>query len=286
MTPESKKIVKSAKILHHLQREQVKSVRGIGRMCSKLEKRNAKLQTMEVRMANLEQRLFILRNPVGQLIAKSAKGLRPARLIINPNSGTFVRQVDSPEKLAAILRAHGIQAEVYLKTSSKAVRKWVREAVDKDEELIIAVGGDGIVEDVGLLLVGSRTLLGIIPTGVMNNHARGLGIPIDIEQACTILGAGITRQIDVCCISQKNENPTQEEADFVVIPRAINVIVGQGSGFNWPVDVVHCVPTLTGAQVPSKSDPAAEQSIPTNGAEHGFFEGQFEKVESYKDRAR
>ena len=99
-----------------------------------------------------------------------------------------------------MLRAHGIQAEVYLKTSGKAVRQWVREAVDKNEALVIAVGGDGTIEDVALSLVGSRTALGIIPAGTMNNLARGLGIPLDIEQACALLGAGITRQIDVGCI--------------------------------------------------------------------------------------
>ena len=60
--------------------------------------------------------------------------------------------------------------------------------------------------------------------------------------------------------SDKDEIPDEEELDFEVIPRAISVIVGQGSALNWPVDAVHSVPLLTGAQVPSKSDQAAEQA--------------------------
>ena len=48
-------------------------------------------------------------------LPQTSRGLRPARLIINPNSGSFAKQVESPEKLVAMLRAHGIQAEVYLK---------------------------------------------------------------------------------------------------------------------------------------------------------------------------
>jgi hypothetical protein len=69
--------------------------------------------------------------------------------------------------------------------------------------------------------------------------------------------------------SDKDEIPAEEELDFEVMPRAIRVIVGQGSGLNWPVDAVHSVPPLKGAQAPSKSDKAAEQAKPTNGATHG-----------------
>ena len=68
--------------------------------------------------------------------------------------------------------------------------------------------------------------------------------------------------------SDKDEIPDHEELDFEVIPRAISVIVGQGSGLSWPVDAVHSVPPLKGAQTPSKSDQAVEQAISNNGADH------------------
>ena len=413
MASESKQISRAAKALHRLQAEQSKSVRRVGSWRAKLQKTSRKMQPLEVKMAQLEQHVHKLRNPAGQPIAQYAKGLRPARLIINPTGGSFAQQVGSPEKLVAMLRAHGIQAQVHLKTSGRAVREWVREAVDNHETLVIAVGGDGTIEDVALALMGSRTTLGIIPAGTMNNLARGLGIPLDIEQACALLGAGITRQIDVGCIrgadqakstyfletaglglaialpagqnikkgrwgklpaafrkmfdesaapaqieldngekietkvklvtvsnsplfglnnliapdakmddglfdlavydglsdlelakyflstaggqrvsnpnvrfhrtrrvhirshqelpatSDKDELPAELEMDFEVIPRAISVIVGQGFGLNWPVDAVHSVPPLTGAQAASKSDQAAEQAKAANGAEHG-----------------
>jgi diacylglycerol kinase (ATP) len=209
MASESKQIKTGAKVLHRLQRKQAKSVRRIGRLRGEQEKANRKMQKLEMKMARVEQRVYELRTSVGQPMDQSTKGsrssLRPARLIINTESGSFAKKVDSPEKLVAMLRAHGILAKVYRKTSTKAVRKWVREAVDNNEALVIAVGGDGTIEDVALSLVGSRTALGIIPTGTMNNLARGLGIPLDIEQACALLGAGITRQIDVGRIRSKNK---------------------------------------------------------------------------------
>jgi diacylglycerol kinase (ATP) len=418
MASESKQIKKGVKALHRLQGKQAKSVGQIGRLRDKLEKASRKMQKLEAKTAQLEQRVHGLPSSNVQSNAKVAKGLRPACLIINPESGSFSQQIESPEKLVAMLRGHGIQADVHLKTSSKEIRHWVRQAVDKNEELVIAVGGDGTIEDVALSLVGSRTKLGIIPSGTMNNLARVLGVPLDIEQACALLGTGIIRQIDVGCIqasdqvertyfletaglglaialpagqnikkglwrklpdafrkmfdlgavptqieldngekietkvklvtvsnapltglnnliapdakmddglfdlavydgmsdvelakyflstansqrvsnpnvrfyrtrrvhirsqqelpatSDKDEIPDQEELDLKVIPRAIRVIVGQGSGLNWPVDAIHSVPPLTGKQFPSKSDQTAEKVEATHAAENRVLEDQ------------
>jgi len=196
MSSESKETQKAAKVLHRMQDQQLAWADEIGSLRGKLEKRSRQLQTLEAKMANLE-RLAYGPGPDGQPVAAGPKALRPARLIINPGSSSFARLAETPEKLVARLRNYGIQGEVYLKTSTKAVNAWVREAVDQNEALVIAVGGDGTIEDVAVELVGSDTVLGILPTGTMNNLARELGIPLDLDQACALLGAGITRQIDV-----------------------------------------------------------------------------------------
>jgi diacylglycerol kinase family enzyme len=65
--------------------------------------------------------------------------------------------------------------------------------------------------------------------------------------------------------SDKDELPDRKVLDFELIPRAISVIVGQGSGLVWPVDAVTSVPPLTGAQGQPKNDPAAEPAKPANG---------------------
>ena len=197
MTAELKQGKKAANALHSLQGKQMKRVTVIGGLRRKLDKHNHQMHRLEAKMAAMERQAYRSATPDEQPAAVSPKMLRPARLIINPNSGLFAQQAESPEKLVALLRTHGIQAEVYLKTSSKEVRTWVREAVKKKEALVIAVGGDGTIEDVAVELVGSQTVLGILPTGTMNNLARDLGIPLDIAQACALLGVGITRQIDI-----------------------------------------------------------------------------------------
>ena len=48
---------------------------------------------------------------------------------------------------------------------------------------IIAVGGDGTVNEIASSLAGTDTVLGIIPFGSGNGLARFLGIPMDTEKA-------------------------------------------------------------------------------------------------------
>ena len=265
MASEAKQIRRATKALQRLQGKQAKSVRRVGSLRDKLEKASRQMQTLEAKMAKLEQRVHGLRNPGGQPVAEYAGGLRPARLIINPNGGSFVAQVKSPERLVTMLRAHGIQAEVYVKTSGKEVRRWVREAVDNNEALVIAVGGDGTIEDVALSLVGSRTVLGIIPAGNMNNVARGLGIPLDIEQACALLGAGIIRQVDVGCIRAGGKSKPTYFLETAGLGLAIALPAGQNieKGF-WgklPADFrklfdVSAAPTQIELDNGEKIDPA------------------------------
>lgn len=206
MASQLKKIKQATQNLSRLQKEQSRFVRRIGGLLAKSEKAARKTQKLETKIAHLEPSLSALYKLRTLPMPKDAKYFRPARLIINTNAGSFAEKIGTPENLVSMLLLHGIQAHVQLKTSSKAVRSWVRAAVKKKETLVIVVGGDGTIEDVALSLVGSSTMLGIIPAGTMNNLARGLGIPLDIEQACALIGAGIIRQIDVGCIHSPNKD--------------------------------------------------------------------------------
>src|SRR5258708_11791064 len=164
MSSESKETKKAAKVLHRMQGKQLARAEEIGNRGGRLEKRSRQLQTLEARMAQLERQAFGP-GPDGKPVAAGPKALRPARLIINPGSASFAKMAGSPEELVARLRTYGIQAEVYLKTSTKAIHGWVSEAVKNNEGLVIAVGGDGTIEDVAGGTVGRGTAVGIPITG-------------------------------------------------------------------------------------------------------------------------
>ena len=165
---------------------------------SRLEQRKSRLQALEEKIADLEQRLSEPRK--GRLGKRSPRDgeLKRARLIFNPASGRDDEDNAARlSKLVSGLRAHGIEARVGLKTSGSAARKLAREAVKAGEKLVVVAGGDGTLGDVAAELAGTSTVLGIVPTGTMNNVARSLGVPLEINDACALIGMGTTRHIDM-----------------------------------------------------------------------------------------
>ncbi|MBA7584997.1 Diacylglycerol kinase [subsurface metagenome] len=61
---------------------------------------------------------------------------------------------------------------------------------------VIAVGGDGTVNEIGGVATELKLTLGIIPIGSGNGLARHLGIPLNIKQAIRIINSNNTMHID------------------------------------------------------------------------------------------
>ena len=170
----------------------------IEKTAARLDRRKAKFQALEANIADLEGRLSEPRKKHLGERASSDGTLKHACLIFNPASGRD--DEDNAARLAEVvssLRAHGIEAHVGLKTSGHAARELARKAVESGDPLVVVAGGDGTIGDVASQLIGSSTVLGILPTGTMNNLARSLGVPLVIDDACALIGMGTTRHIDV-----------------------------------------------------------------------------------------
>ncbi len=162
----------------------------------KFEKRMQKLHELEVDIGGLEHALYTRADSrLGQ--SPNQKNLRDAYLIYNPKSASNGKDDHKLDKIIEMLRAHGIRAEVGIKTSGKAVREMAKNAADHGHDLIIIAGGDGTIEDVASQVIGSSVTLAILPAGTMNNIARSLGVPLDMDAACALIGMGTTRKIDI-----------------------------------------------------------------------------------------
>lgn len=72
-----------------------------------------------------------------------------------------------------------------------------RESVEQQAAAVVAVGGDGTVNEVIQALAGKGIPMGIVPTGSGNGLARHAGIPLDIEQALALIRKGETHPIDL-----------------------------------------------------------------------------------------
>ncbi|MGI9192155.1 MAG: diacylglycerol/lipid kinase family protein [Chitinophagaceae bacterium] len=72
-----------------------------------------------------------------------------------------------------------------------------REAVQKNAQAIIAVGGDGTVNEVVQAIGLSGIPLGIIPMGSGNGLARHAGVPLNINLAMQLLVQGEIQAVDL-----------------------------------------------------------------------------------------
>ncbi len=70
------------------------------------------------------------------------------------------------------------------------------EAVAKGVDIVVAVGGDGTVNEVARSLIGSNTALGIVPCGSGNGLARHLGIPLEIKRAVEFINTAEITSVD------------------------------------------------------------------------------------------
>jgi hypothetical protein len=185
----------------------------IERGAARLDVRRARFARLEFSIADLERKLAEPRKEhLGKVTASDGK-LRPARLIFNPSSGRSVENnALRLSRVISSLRAHGIEAQVGLKTSGGAARALARKAVEDGATLVVVAAGDGTIGDVAAELIGTPTVLGIVPIGTMNNLARSLGVPLAIDDACALIGMGTTRHIDVGRVTSN----TNTQAEYFV----------------------------------------------------------------------
>ena len=111
--------------------------------------------------------------------------------IVNPISGS-----GRSKRFAGKLLAKGYK--VAFTEYAGHAEKLAREASD---EVVVAVGGDGTVNEVARGLVGSNKALGIIPCGSGDGLARHLGISHNTDEALKTVENGEYRSMDAAEIN-------------------------------------------------------------------------------------
>lgn len=120
-----------------------------------------------------------------------------AHAIINPVSG-----VGSKRKIPAMIEdacaKNGCSLEISFTEYAGHASELTRQALDKGANVILAVGGDGTINEVAQSMLYSEAALGIIPKGSGNGLARELHIPMDAKKALDVIIKGNITTIDGC----------------------------------------------------------------------------------------
>ena len=109
--------------------------------------------------------------------------------VVNPISGTqgkkaILKWID--ERIDRALFDYSIVKTQYAGHAVEIAAAAAKDNVD----IVVAIGGDGTINEIGRSLVHTNTALGIIPCGSGNGLARHLHIPMDAKAAIDLLNTG------------------------------------------------------------------------------------------------
>lgn len=131
------------------------------------------------------------------------KSKKSILFLINPKSG-----VGSKNRLPGIIEKY-IDAGKYSYTIAYTqyaghACELAADAVKEGVDVVVAVGGDGTINEVARSLVHTNTALGVVPCGSGNGFARHLGIPINLKKAIEFINSAEPVVIDY---GKLNGNP-------------------------------------------------------------------------------
>lgn len=122
-------------------------------------------------------------------------------IVINPISGRRGSRSQEAEwrRTFTLSRARdlGVSAEVMMTERGGHARELAQAFVTAGCDGVIAMGGDGTVNEVAQALVGTTVPLGILPCGSGDGFARGLGLTTELEKAMRIALTAQPVAIDV-----------------------------------------------------------------------------------------
>ena len=123
-----------------------------------------------------------------------------SKVIINPAAGGYSIRKEWP-RISGQLKDIGLSFDYEYSEGAGHAIELARGAVDAGYHYIIAVGGDGTVNEVANGILSStnsdKVILGIVSAGTACSFARSLGIAQDYVSACSLLTGQGRALIDV-----------------------------------------------------------------------------------------
>jgi diacylglycerol kinase (ATP) len=99
-------------------------------------------------------------------------------------------------QVTRLLREAGDEVRVEYSRGLAHAAELAREAAGRGD-VVVSVGGDGMVGSLAGALAGTDGVLGIVPAGRGNDFAHQLGLPVEPEPVAAMLRDGVAEDIDV-----------------------------------------------------------------------------------------
>jgi YegS/Rv2252/BmrU family lipid kinase len=115
---------------------------------------------------------------------KSETNFIRTTFILNPRSGTLGGKRSAIRLIDRIWGATSRDYKILVTTRKGEGTRLAREEADRGSDFIVAVGGDGTLNEIVKGVLGRDICVGIIPAGSGNGFARHWNIPLNLEQAC------------------------------------------------------------------------------------------------------
>jgi diacylglycerol kinase (ATP) len=123
------------------------------------------------------------------------KHKRKICFIINPISG-IGRQKTIEKLIGDVLDATLFDHVIVYTEAPKHATMLAKKAAADGFDIVVAVGGDGSVNEVAKGLIGTPAAMAILPAGSGNGLARHLCIPMNLKKAMLVLQQGINKKMD------------------------------------------------------------------------------------------
>ena len=127
--------------------------------------------------------------------------MKKIRFIANPFSGNTIAAT-LPMLVARHFDKNAYQIDIRHTEYGGHATILAKAAAEEEYDMVVAVGGDGSINEVARGLIGSQTVLGILPAGSGNGFSMHLGIGRSAEKAIDYLKNGEIITIDTCRVNQ------------------------------------------------------------------------------------
>lgn len=137
--------------------------------------------------------------------------MRPIKLILNPTAGRGYGARIEP-KLRECLEAERVDYDMVRTQGPWHAAELARDAAEDGFATIVGAGGDGTTNEIinGLMAAsenGATPRMGIIPAGSGSDFASGVGLPLDVQEACRRLARGEVKSIDLGRVTIPGRQP-------------------------------------------------------------------------------